>query len=168
MELDVGQAVLEHGDHLRRGGGPDAQVDAALGPRLGTDVSAPLELRRRRARSIVGSSHGVRRQTANRAPLRKSIAQKGGLARHCAPGEGSRHPLSLQSTERPALRDHLPKGRIADDGEMLERFLAWVDASGLQPYPAQEEALLELMAGRHVILATPTGSGKSLVALALH
>jgi len=35
-------------------------------------------------------------------------------------------------------------------------------------YPAQEEALLELMAGRHVILGTPTGSGKSLVALGLH
>ena len=39
---------------------------------------------------------------------------------------------------------------------------------GLELYPAQEEAVLELMAGRHLVLATPTGSGKSLVALALH
>ena len=38
----------------------------------------------------------------------------------------------------------------------------------LELYPAQEEAILEVMAGRHVILATPTGSGKSLVALAQH
>jgi superfamily II RNA helicase len=50
----------------------------------------------------------------------------------------------------------------------LDRFLGWVSASGLEPYPAQEEALLELMAGRHLILSTPTGSGKSLIASALH
>ncbi|MCA9637263.1 MAG: DEAD/DEAH box helicase, partial [Myxococcales bacterium] len=39
---------------------------------------------------------------------------------------------------------------------------------GLELYPAQEEAVLEIMAGRHVILNTPTGSGKSLVAVAMH
>jgi len=77
-------------------------------------------------------------------------------------------PVPSPPPEPPRLRDHLPKGRIADGAEMLDRFLAWVEASGLAPYEAQEAALLELMAGRHVILATPTGSGKSLVALALH
>ena len=41
-------------------------------------------------------------------------------------------------------------------------------APGLTLYPAQEEAILELCAGKHVILNTPTGSGKSLVATALH
>ncbi len=40
--------------------------------------------------------------------------------------------------------------------------------TGFELYPAQEEALLELMADRHVVLDTPTGSGKSLVALGLH
>ncbi len=39
---------------------------------------------------------------------------------------------------------------------------------GLELYPAQEQAILELFSGNNVILATPTGSGKSLVALALH
>ena len=46
--------------------------------------------------------------------------------------------------------------------------MTFVAATGLALYPAQEEALLELMAGKHVVLNTPTGSGKSLVATALH
>ncbi len=50
----------------------------------------------------------------------------------------------------------------------LDTFLAHVGARGLSLYPAQEEAVLALADGRHVILHTPTGSGKSLVALALH
>ena len=41
-------------------------------------------------------------------------------------------------------------------------------ARGLELYPEQEEAILELFAGRNVILNTPTGSGKSLVAAAFH
>jgi superfamily II RNA helicase len=57
---------------------------------------------------------------------------------------------------------------IRDPGAILDRFLGWVGETGLEPYPAQEEALLELMADRHVVLSTPTGSGKSLVALGLH
>ena len=70
---------------------------------------------------------------------------------------------------RPMLLAWLPGPRDGSGPEVvLDRFLAWVAATGLSPYPAQEEALLELMAGRHVILSTPTGSGKSLVAAALH
>lgn len=51
---------------------------------------------------------------------------------------------------------------------LLERFLDGVARKGLTLYPAQETALLEIFEGRHVILNTPTGSGKSLVAGALH
>ena len=48
---------------------------------------------------------------------------------------------------------------------LLDEFVAWATGARLPPYPAQEDALLELAAGSHVILATPTGSGKSLVAV---
>ncbi len=51
---------------------------------------------------------------------------------------------------------------------LLEHFLAGIARKGLTLYPAQEEALLEVFEGHHVILNTPTGSGKSLVAGALH
>ncbi len=50
----------------------------------------------------------------------------------------------------------------------LDVFLEWANQRGFALYPAQEEGLLELWAGRHVVLNTPTGSGKSLVALGLH
>ena len=55
-----------------------------------------------------------------------------------------------------------------DDAAVLDRFVSWTSASGLTLYPAQEEAILELLEGRHVVLATPTGSGKSMVANFLH
>ncbi|MEG2628016.1 MAG: DUF3516 domain-containing protein [Raoultibacter sp.] len=50
----------------------------------------------------------------------------------------------------------------------LDHFLEWVAARGVTLWPHQEEALMDLMVGNHVILGTPTGSGKSLVALGLH
>jgi superfamily II RNA helicase len=51
---------------------------------------------------------------------------------------------------------------------VLDRFIAAMSAKGLELYPEQEEAILELFAGKNVILNTPTGSGKSLVAAAFH
>jgi superfamily II RNA helicase len=55
-----------------------------------------------------------------------------------------------------------------DDADvLLDALLSWVNERKLELYPAQEEAILELFAGKHVVLATPTGSGKSLVATAL-
>ena len=52
--------------------------------------------------------------------------------------------------------------------EALDRFLDWTASQGIELWPHQEEALMSLMVGDHVILGTPTGSGKSLVALGLH
>ena len=55
-----------------------------------------------------------------------------------------------------------------DPDEILEGFFDYLESTGIEPYPAQEEAILELLTGNNVILATPTGSGKSLVATAAH
>lgn len=54
----------------------------------------------------------------------------------------------------------------ADD--IFERFFSWVESRGIRPWPHQEEALMSLLAGDHVVLSTPTGSGKSMVALGMH
>ncbi len=66
------------------------------------------------------------------------------------------------------LMERVPPRPGTPPDELLDLFLGHVRALGLELYPAQEEAILELLSGQHVILATPTGSGKSLVALALH
>lgn len=59
--------------------------------------------------------------------------------------------------------------RNIDTDEIYERFFTWVeDVKGVKPWPHQEEAIMDLLAGDHVILNTPTGSGKSLVALGMH
>lgn len=61
-----------------------------------------------------------------------------------------------------ALTDRLT---ATEPEDLLEEFAQWAAESGRPLYPAQEDALLELASGSHVVLATPTGSGKSLVAL---
>jgi superfamily II RNA helicase len=66
------------------------------------------------------------------------------------------------------LYDVLPRDEKIGNDALLGRFLEYVTRRGLSLYPAQEEAILELFEERNVILNTPTGSGKSLVASALH
>ena len=70
--------------------------------------------------------------------------------------------------EAPApLYDCLPpEGASAD--ALLEGFLKYAAETGLTLYPHQEEAILALMSGANVIVHTPTGSGKSLIASAVH
>ena len=64
----------------------------------------------------------------------------------------------------PALASFLPDTPGAD--ELLDALIEWSAEAGLELYPHQEEAVLRLLAGENVVLSTPTGSGKSLVALA--
>ena len=72
------------------------------------------------------------------------------------------------STDSPALLDPDDLSTLraigADPDALFASFAAWAEACGTPLYPAQEEALIELLGGANVILATPTGSGKSLVA----
>ncbi len=72
------------------------------------------------------------------------------------------------ASDRPRLDERIPEHGFADEDCALQAFLDWTEDRGLTLYDHQEEAVLELFAGQHVVLNTPTGSGKSLVALALH
>lgn len=69
-------------------------------------------------------------------------------------------------TDQPRLVDLVPAGAGADAA--YDGFVQWAAGRGLTLYPAQDEAVMELVSGAHVILSTPTGTGKSLVAIAAH
>ena len=64
------------------------------------------------------------------------------------------------------LTDRLPVD--PDPDALFDAFSDWAEHQGLALYPAQQEALIEIVSGANVILATPTGSGKSLVAAGAH
>src|SRR3954470_1435332 len=67
------------------------------------------------------------------------------------------------------LLDRLPATPEPSDPDVLfDVFETWVTEQGLTLYPAQEGALIELVSGANVILSTPTGTGKSLVATGAH
>lgn len=66
------------------------------------------------------------------------------------------------------LDDLEDAGTIGDPDALLEAFAAWAADGGRPLYPHQEEAALAIMGGEHTIVATPTGSGKSLIAVAAH
>ena len=64
------------------------------------------------------------------------------------------------------LTDLLPA--TPDPDSVFDAFAGWAKRQGLALYPHQEEALIEIVSGANVILSTPTGSGKSLVAAGAH
>jgi superfamily II RNA helicase len=64
------------------------------------------------------------------------------------------------------LADRVPA--VEDVDAIFDAFAEWAGDRGLALYPHQEEALIELLSGANVILGTPTGSGKSLVAAGAH
>ncbi|TBN57012.1 DUF3516 domain-containing protein [Glaciihabitans arcticus] len=65
-----------------------------------------------------------------------------------------------------SLMSRAPSPWNADDA--FDAFAEWSDSRGLALYPAQEEALIEIVSGANLILSTPTGTGKSLVAIGAH
>jgi hypothetical protein len=70
--------------------------------------------------------------------------------------------------DAPLARRLPPLDQLVSDDDILSRFLDYVADKGIELYPAQEEALLEVAAEKNLILNTPTGSGKSLIATAAH
>ena len=66
----------------------------------------------------------------------------------------------------PALLERTPKPYNSDAA--FDAFVEWSETRGLRLYPAQEEALIEIVSGANLILSTPTGTGKSLVAIGAH
>ena len=93
---------------------------------------------------------------------------------HMFEGEDIVETLAAQAEghepgELGALAYHLydTNPELTEEGA-FEAFTNWVADRGIELWPHQEEALMSLMVGDHVILGTPTGSGKSLVALGMH
>ena len=83
--------------------------------------------------------------------------------RDSARGPARRHTRRVTTT---SLEGRIPADPDAD--ALYEAFVEWTAEQGLTLYPHQEEALLEILSGSNLILSTPTGSGKSLVATAAH
>ncbi|MFZ0166382.1 MAG: DEAD/DEAH box helicase, partial [Trebonia sp.] len=61
-----------------------------------------------------------------------------------------------------------PTAGAVDPDAVFNAFSGWAKSQGLDLYPHQEESLIEIVTGANVILSTPTGSGKSLVAMGAH
>ncbi|MBV7363982.1 DUF3516 domain-containing protein [Actinomycetaceae bacterium TAE3-ERU4] len=66
------------------------------------------------------------------------------------------------------LDDLEDQGKIDNPTSLYEAFGKWAKAGGRPLYPHQDESALEIFSGNHVIASTPTGSGKSIIALAAH
>lgn len=80
-------------------------------------------------------------------------------------------------TQRPAslgyaaqiVQEQIDNGSDIDASVLFDIFVLWArNARGVDLWPHQEESLLEILSGHHAIVNTPTGSGKSLIALGMH
>ncbi|KAB1647865.1 DEAD/DEAH box helicase [Pseudoclavibacter endophyticus] len=93
------------------------------------------------------------------------------MTAEAASASDTAHPLPLPLPERLPGRGG---GALAsavgayDADAVYDAFVGWAEDRGIALYPAQDEAAMELAAGNHVVLSTPTGTGKSLVAVAAH
>lgn len=97
---------------------------------------------------------------SNAAPTQATPAQP--ASAQATPTGGTSHPLF---DLLPLTPDH--KLIPIDPEDALMRYSSWVQSQGITLWPHQEEALLDLASNEHVILGTPTGSGKSLVAVGM-
>jgi superfamily II RNA helicase len=77
-------------------------------------------------------------------------------------------PAQAAASEAPLAALLPAPGQTLSDEAVLDRFVNFASGTGLTLYPHQEEAILHLLDGKHLVLSTPTGSGKSLVATFLH
>ncbi|MBV8200677.1 MAG: DUF3516 domain-containing protein [Acidobacteria bacterium] len=137
-----------------------------------------LALTSLRSAVTVGASAGAGAAGAAGGAVGTAAGAAGGAAGAAGAALESAVPAAAapsQRAGRPSLAARVPppgaggnRQRAVAPEEVLDRFVEWTTDAGFTLYRAQEEALLEIAAGRHVILNTPTGSGKSLVALGLH
>lgn len=68
----------------------------------------------------------------------------------------------------PSLLDPATRPDASDPDAVYTAFVEWAESTGIRLYPAQDEAVIEIVSGDNLILSTPTGTGKSLVAVAAH
>lgn len=99
---------------------------------------------------------------SNAASTQATPAQPATAPAQATPTGGTSHPLF---DLLPLTPDH--KLIPIDPEDALMRYSSWVQSQGITLWPHQEEALLDLASNEHVILGTPTGSGKSLVAVGM-
>lgn len=115
-------------------------------------------------KGIISMANTVDTANASAAPTAGSSASSFAAGTGSTGEHGSLGALSPSWWE-PAEGEEPEPWCTAD--EAFERFLGWCDERGIELWEHQEEALMDLAAGDHVILGTPTGSGKSLVALGM-